>query len=94
MYKMSFTDTTHIVEITYTASKRTYVENFSYYLSNVKPQQFDWTKVGKETRGDVIVLYDKTSKDGKLTADKLFFISPQKLILLLNEVDTNTFTRE
>ncbi len=93
-YRISFTDTTYVTKISYASSKRTYVETYFYYLSNVKPRQFDMSKVGKETKGDIIVMYKEHSKKKKTTADKLLFISPQKLIILLNEVDTLTFTRE
>lgn len=93
-YKISFTDTTYITSTFYSATKHDYVATYSYYLSNTKPQQFDWTKVGQNTRGDIIILHNKTSKDKKMTTDKLLFISPQKLILLFNDVDTITFTRE
>lgn len=94
IYKISFTDTTYITNTFYSATKHDYVATYSYYLSNTKPQQFDWTKVGQKTSGDIIILHNKTSKDKKITTDKLLFISPQKLILLFNDVDTISFTRE
>ena len=94
IYKISFTDTTYITNTFYSATKHDYVATYSYYLSNTKPQQFDWTKVGQKTSGDIIILHNKTSIDKKITTDTLLFISPQKLILVCNDVDTISFTRE
>lgn len=94
IYKISFTDITYIARTFYSATKHDYLTTYSYYLSNAKPRQFDWTKVGQKTSGDIIILHNKTSKDKKITTDKLLFISPQKLILLFNDVDTISFTRE
>jgi len=94
VYRVSFTDTTYIVKIHYPVFKRTYTDCNPYYLSNTKQKQFDWAKVGKETKGEIIVSYHKGLKENPIIFDKLSLITPLKLVLLKNEVDTMIFTRE
>lgn len=62
IYKISFTDTTYITNTFYSATKHDYVATYSYYLSNTKPQQFDWTKVGQKTSGDIIIYITRLQK--------------------------------
>lgn len=63
---------------------------YDYYLSDRKESRFDQTKIQQGSKGQYII---SRSENGSLVISEIYWITPQKLCLILNSSDTVTYSK-
>lgn len=66
---------------------------YPFYLSDADTQSFDVAKIGKNTRGDYLIFYNKNNKVKPVSFAKLSWGLPSKLIMIREDCDTVVFTK-
>lgn len=92
-YRIAFTDTTYATSISFVKLKRVYNNIYPFYLSDAVAKSFDEVKVGKNTRGNYLVFYNKNNKSKPVNSAKLSWGLPSKLIMIREWRDTVIFTK-
>ncbi len=90
-YRICFTDSLYIC--TEILLGKTWEYKYPYYVSETPDRVFDKARVGKENVGNYFISYSTYRGRSDVEAIEIYYVSPEKLVLVKWKNDTVSYTR-